>query len=154
MINIIVAVNNKGYIGKNNRLMWHNSEDLKLFKSMTEGKTLVMGRKTWESLPVKPLKNRYSIIVSKELDIRGENFHCISCLDVQAMAESGETYWVIGGEDIYKQFLPFAKFVHISKIDDNQEGDVKFPLDVIKERFTCRIIRYGKTFKQYMYESK
>lgn len=151
MLNIIVAVNNKGYIGKGNKLMWHNKEDLQLFKKITEGQTLVMGRRTWESLPVKPLPNRYSIIISRSQDIVGENYHTINCVDAEFMAQSENTYWIIGGEEIYKQYLPYANLVYISFIDNDEEGDTKFDIEYVKQNMTCKIIRYCKTIKQKIY---
>lgn len=151
MVNIIVAVNKKGFIGKDNKLLWHNKEDLQLFKNITLNQTIVMGRKTWESISNNPLKNRYSIIISKTADIKGDTYHSVDTFDPQAMADSKEVYWVIGGEQIYKEFLPYARFVYISYIKNEDEGDSRFDLP---EGFECKIIRHCKTFKQKIYENK
>lgn len=158
MINIIVAVNKKNYIGKDNSLMWHNPEDLQLFKSLTKGQILIMGRKTWDSLPKKPLPERYSIVVSRTITDRGENFHFDdSILDpkiLEFLSKDSKTYWVIGGEEMYKLFLPYANMVYVSKIDNDEEGDAKFDMDFVKENFILRATRYAKTFKQKIYEAK
>ncbi|MEE1190080.1 MAG: dihydrofolate reductase, partial [Bacteroidales bacterium] len=70
MMNLIVAKAENNIIGKDNSLLWHLSEDLKYFKQITLGKTVLMGRKTWESLPFKPLKNRRNVVISSQKDYK------------------------------------------------------------------------------------
>lgn len=154
MLNIIVAVNNKGYIGKGNKLMWHNKEDLQLFKKITEGDTLIMGRKTWESLPVKPLPNRKSIILSNKDTGGDKSYQFVSgdfLTSLNTLKKSSEIYWVIGGEEIYRQFLPYVDLVYVSFINNDEEGDTKFDIEYVKQNMTCKIIRYCKTIKQKIY---
>lgn len=152
MINIIVAINKKGYIGRDNKLMWHNSEDLKLFKQMTLGKTLIMGRKTWESLPTRPLRGRQNIIITTTENFKGLGYDTWGTVDFDFLKNAEEEYWVIGGENIYNQFLPYADKVFVSIIDDYTEGDKKFDYQWVKDNMTCKLIKYGKTFKQKIYE--
>lgn len=139
MINIIVAVNKKGYIGKDNKLMWHNTEDLQLFKNITKDGIVVMGRKTWDSLPTKPLPNRENIVLTRNKEFNIDDFR------------DGKTYWIIGGEEIYNLFLPYTDNVYVSKIDNDDIGDKSFDLTYVKENFEKKVIRYAKTFKQNIY---
>lgn len=138
--------------------MWHNPEDLKLFKFLTKGSTLIMGRKTWDSLPKKPLPDRYSIIISKTIKDRGDNFHfddsILNPKVLEFLSKDTKTYWVVGGEEMYKIFLPYANMVYVSKIDNDEEGDAKFDMNFVKENFTLRATRHAKTFKQKIYETK
>lgn len=120
-INTIVAVNNLGFIGKDNQLMWHSSEDLKHFKNMTKDSVVIMGRKTFESLNKKPLPNRINLVVGSDY---------LSLNDALDEARKHDKpIWVIGGASIYQQTNHLCSEVHVSVINDNQEGDTKFSLD-------------------------
>ena len=80
MIAIIVAIAQNGVIGKDNKLLWHLSDDLKRFKAITTGHTVVMGRKTYESLPFRPLKNRRNIVISRTIP-QSEDFEVVNSID-------------------------------------------------------------------------
>lgn len=127
-ISIIVAIANNNAIGKDNDLLWHISEDLKHFKTLTTGKTIIMGRKTFESLPFKPLPNRTHIIIS-----RNQTFDYPNCTTVESIEEaishikSEEEHFIIGGAEIYKQLLPYANKMYITKVYANFEADTYFP---------------------------
>ncbi len=112
MISIIVAVSDDLGIGKDNELLWRIPEDLKRFKRLTMGKTLIMGKKTWESLPVKPLPGRKNIVLT---DIKGESIDfavtAYSIEDAMARCGADEEVFVIGGGSIYRQFMPVARQV-------------------------------------------
>src|SRR4030042_944442 len=128
MISIIVAVSEDLGIGKNNELLWHLPEDLKRFKKLTLGKTVIMGKKTWESLPKKPLSGRKNIVIT---DIPGE---CIDCTvtaysvdDALSKCEKEEEIFIIGGGSIYHQFMPLAHRLYITQIHKKKPADVYFP---------------------------
>jgi dihydrofolate reductase len=128
MISIIVAVGEDMGIGKDNGLLWHISEDLKRFKRLTYGKTVIMGKKTWESLPLKPLPGRRNIVLT---DIPEE---CIDCTitaysvnDALAKCANDEEIFVIGGGMVYRQFLPLADRLYITHVSKRADADVFFP---------------------------
>ena len=129
MLSIIVAIANDNVIGKDNKLIWHLPEDLKRFKSLTTGHTIIMGRKTFESLG-RVLPNRKHVILCNdmELNIDNENVEIledISMLDKYINSE--EENFVIGGATIYKLLMPYANRLYITKINESFEGDVFFP---------------------------
>ena len=127
-ITIIVAISENNAIGKNNDLLWHISGDLKRFKEITTGNTIVMGRKTYLSLPKRPLPNRRNIVIS---DIPNE---CISDVEVVDSIEKAikifdkdKESFIIGGGMIYRQFLPLANKIYLTVVHKNYEADVFFP---------------------------
>lgn len=128
MISIIAAVSEDLGIGKNNDLLWHIPEDLKRFKRLTYGKTVIMGRKTWESLPRKPLAGRKNIVIT---DIPDE---CIDCAvtaysieDALSKCEQDKDIFIIGGGSIYKQFMPLADRLYITHVHKTVPADIFFP---------------------------
>lgn len=131
MISIIAAKSRNNVIGKNNTLPWHLSADLKYFKSVTSGKTVIMGRKTWESLPSGALPNRTNIVVSRhDMNFTQPNcLHFYNLNDAIAHTRSaGEHAFIIGGGEIYKASLHLADELHITEVDvDIKNGDVFFP---------------------------
>ena len=128
-IELIWAQDQNGGIGKDGKLPWHISEDLQNFKKITSGSPIIMGRKTWESLPFKPLPNRRNIVLSsKQLD-NIETYRsiddCIKNLDY----ESDCKVFIIGGESIYKAFYPIASGLHLTLINKEIDGiDTFFPI--------------------------
>lgn len=129
MLSIIVAVANQQVIGKDNQLIWHLPEDLKRFKRLTTGNTIIMGRKTFESLD-RILPNRKHIILCNDaqLDIQDENVEILEDIHLlKPYIESQEEHFVIGGATIYKLLMPYAKKMYITKIYEDFEGDVYFP---------------------------
>ena len=129
MLSIIVAVANNNVIGKDNKLIWHLPEDLKRFKNLTTGHTIIMGRKTFESLG-RVLPNRKHVVLCNDatLNIDDENVEVlpdISLLDKYIKSE--EENFVIGGATIYKLLMPYANKMYITKINQDFEGDVYFP---------------------------
>ena len=133
MISIIVAVADNLAIGKDNNLLWHISEDLKYFKRVTAGHTVIMGRKTWESIG-RPLPNRRNIVISRSL-----NAHSILGAEVfpslvEAISASGgagnssEEVFIIGGGEIYRQALPLADKIYFTRVHINvSDADTFFP---------------------------
>jgi len=128
MISIIAAVSEDNGIGKNNDLLWNIPEDLKRFKRLTYGKTVIMGRKTWESLPKKPLPGRKNIVIT---DIPYENIdNAVTAYSIEdALSKCGdnEEVFIIGGGSIYKQFMPLAGRLYITHIRRKIPADVYFP---------------------------
>ena len=111
MLSIVVAKAKNNIIGKNNELVWHLPEDLKHFKELTTGHTIIMGRKTYESLG-NPLPNRKHIIFSQnpDLKINEENVQVVhSLLEIQDLIEGKEEAFVIGGAMIYNFLMPYVK---------------------------------------------
>ena len=128
-IELIWAQDQSGCIGKNGKLPWHISEDLQNFKKITSGSPIIMGRKTWESLPFKPLSNRRNIVLSSKQIDSIETYSsiddCITNLDY----ESDCKVFVIGGESIYKAFYPIASGLHLTLINKEIDGiDAFFPI--------------------------
>ena len=109
-VSIIAAVASNNAIGKDNDLLWHISADLKRFKSLTEGHHIIMGKRTYFSLPRRPLPNRTSVIIT---DIEGEEIDgCIMAYSIEdaiAKMDNENENFIIGGGSIYKQFMPYAK---------------------------------------------
>lgn len=128
MISIIVAVSEDLGIGKDNELLWHISEDLKRFKKLTSGKTVIMGKKTWESLPTKPLPGRRNIVLTDDpSEIIDNSVTAYSIEDALNKCGMGEEIFVIGGGSIYKQFMPIADRLYITRVHSKAPADIFFP---------------------------
>jgi dihydrofolate reductase len=124
---LIAAVARNGVIGAGNRLPWHLPEDLKRFRALTTGHTVVMGRKTWESIG-KPLPNRQNIVVSRQPDLRIDGAAVARSLDeALSMARMPDPVFVIGGEALYRSALPGAAVLHLTEIERDFDGDARFP---------------------------
>ncbi len=129
MLSIIVAKAKNNIIGKDNKIIWDLPEDLKHFKELTEGHTIIMGRKTFESLG-KILPNRRHIIFSQNLNLKinNENVQVVhSLLEIQELIESNEEAFVIGGSMIYNLLMPYVKKMYVTEIDEEFKGDRFFP---------------------------
>jgi dihydrofolate reductase len=128
MISIIVAVSEDLGIGKGNKLLWHISEDMKRFKRLTLGNTLIMGKKTWESLPVKPLPLRKNIVLTDDLH---ETFdHAVTAYSIEeaiGKCKKEDEIFIIGGGSVYSQFLPLTDRLYITKVHKTAPADVYFP---------------------------
>ena len=125
MKGILVAVSPEGIIGKDNSIPWHYSADLKRFKNLTLGKTVIMGRNTWESLPVKPLPERRNIVITRSLL---DGVECFQSID-DALGTCEGDVWFIGGAGIYQEALRKADIIDMTLVPDNisGEGCVEFP---------------------------
>ena len=128
MISIIVAVSEDWGIGKDNELLWHISADLKRFKRLTTGNAIIMGKKTWESLPRRPLPDRKNIVLT---DIPNENIEgsitAYSIEDALGKCDKNKEIFIIGGGSIYRQFMPLADRLYISHVHKKAHADVYFP---------------------------
>ncbi len=138
MLSIIVAKAKNNIIGKENKLLWHISDDLKRFKNLTTGHNIIMGRKTFESLG-RVLPNRKHIIFSKNpsFKVQNENVEIVhSMLQIQEYIESKEENFVIGGAMIYNLLMPYVTKMYVTEIHKDFEGDTFFPkidLNIWKE---------------------
>ncbi|MFO7613769.1 MAG: dihydrofolate reductase [Bacteroidales bacterium] len=127
-ISIIVAIARNYAIGLNNQLLWHISHDLKRFKKITSGKQVIMGKLTYESLPVRPLPNRTNIVITNDPDEKFEG-----CITVYSIPEAlsychdAEESFIIGGGSVYRQFMPHATKLYLTLVHRDFEADTFFP---------------------------
>ena len=130
MLSAICAVASNNVIGGNNTLLWRLPEDLKRFKELTMGKTMVMGRKTFESLPG-VLPGRTHIIITKDTDYNPnhERVKVIHSLDeiINNFRDNDVEMFIVGGGEIYKQLLPYCDKLYLTKVLKDFEGDTCFP---------------------------
>lgn len=131
MLSLIAAVARNRAIGMDNGLLWHLPEDMRHFRETTRGGTVIMGRKTWESLPAafRPLPGRHNIVVSRNAAYRAEGATLAASLaDALHAAGAGEAeIFVIGGAELYRQALPLAGRLYLTEVDDAPVGDAFFP---------------------------
>jgi len=134
VITLILAIADNGVIGKDGKIPWHISDDLKRFKALTLGKTVVMGRKTWDSLPRKPLPGRDNVVLTRDAGWRAEG-----AITVQALEDvlKGDVM-VIGGAEIYRAALPLATRIELTEVHQAFEGDAVFDFDRIGWRESAR----------------
>lgn len=132
-LSLIVAVSRNGVIGIDNQLPWHLPEDLKYFKSVTMGKPLIMGRKTYDSIG-RPLPGRTNIVVTRDPSWQAPGVEVAQSLEValklgQSACEAAgaDEIMVIGGEQIYRMTLPAADRLYLTQVDAEVEGDAFFP---------------------------
>lgn len=134
MLSLIAAVARNRAIGKDNHLLWHLPEDLRHFREVTRGKPLIMGRKTWESLPEKfrPLPGRLNIVVSRNPRYQASGA-VVSASLAEALQHSARLapeaaeIFVIGGAELYRQALPLADRLYLTEIAEDFSGDTFFP---------------------------
>ncbi len=127
-ITLIAVVGNHFELGYQNRLLCHLPKDLHHFKSLTLNHTVVMGRKTWDSLPIKPLPQRRNIVLSRQqpLTLSGaEVFNSIN--EILAATQNEPELFIIGGASIYQLFLPLANKLHLTRVLSDFRADVYFP---------------------------
>src|SRR3954465_8827538 len=125
---LVLAVAENGVIGKKGAIPWHISEDMKRFKALTLGHTVVMGRKTWDSLPKKPLPGRVNVVVTRQQGWRADGAVTAGSLG-QATSGTSGTVMVIGGAEIYERALPLASRIELTEVHRAMEGDATFHLD-------------------------
>lgn len=163
MISLIAAMGNNRVIGMNNDMPWHLPKDLAHFKKVTSGHTVIMGRKTYESIG-RPLPNRKNIILTRQQSLNvPEKVQLIRDLNVvKEWNEQNprEEYFILGGGELYKQSIDFADRLYITKIDETFEGDTVFPLidetkwEIVSEKIGERDENNPYHFKFLMYERK
>lgn len=130
-IHLIYARAANGVIGRDNSMPWHLPEDLAHFKQLTNGHPVVMGRKTWDSLPprFRPLPGRTNIVVTRNADWSADGVLRADSLEaaIATARQHGEQVWVMGGAQIYAQALPLADSVEVTIIDQHFDGDAYAP---------------------------
>lgn len=128
-VSIIVAIGRHSGIGYQNQLLYWLPNDLKRFKALTTGHTIIMGRKTFESLPKGALPNRRNIVLTRQPDCTFEGAECYSSLEAAlAHCPTEEEVFIIGGASVYREALPLANRLYLTRVDDDtQEADAFFP---------------------------
>ena len=141
MFSIIAAVGKNNALGKNNDLIFHIKEDMDFFRKTTTGQKVVMGSRTWYSLPAK-LKNRENIVISEEIIPKADK--TVSDLKdyIAKNIDTPEEIFIIGGGSIYAQFLPYAKHLYLTEVDESPEADVFFP-EFDKRNYRRKTIKHG-----------
>lgn len=131
VISLVIAMADNGVIGRDGKLPWRIPEDMRHFKALTIGKPCVMGRKTWDSLPRKPLPDRPNIVITRDCDFCAEGAVVVHSLDEALSCTGGATeICVIGGAEIYKTALPRAGLVHLTRVHSDVDGDARMlPFD-------------------------
>jgi len=144
---LIAAVGANGVIGRDNDLPWRIREDLQHFKQLTVGHTLVMGRKTYDSIG-RPLPGRRTVVVTRQPDWSAEGVEVVHDVE-DALKQTGDIY-VAGGGEIYRQALPYADRLELTEVDQSPAGDVTFPaFDRAEWSETARTPHEGFTFVTY-----
>jgi dihydrofolate reductase len=147
---LIAAVGANGVIGRDNDLPWRIREDLQHFKALTLGHTLVMGRKTYDSIG-RPLPGRRTVVVTRQLDWSVDGVEVAHDLDDALKLASSNDLYVAGGGEIYRQALPYADRLELTEVDQSPDGDVTFPaFDRTDWRETARDQRDGFAFVTYV----
>jgi dihydrofolate reductase len=133
-LSLIVAQARNRVIGSAGQLPWRLKDDLAFFKRTTMGAPVIMGRKTWESLPKRPLPGRANIVISRdwsydatEARVYSSLLPAINAAKAMALRAGQAEVFVIGGAAIYAQALPLADRIYLTEVDANPEGDVHFP---------------------------
>src|SRR3989338_8105608 len=127
IISLIAAMDKNRVIGKDNSLPWKLPEDMKRFRGITKGKPVIMGRKTFESIG-RPLPDRKNIIITRDRNYKAEGCIVVNSKEEALNAAKGsEEVMIIGGEQIFEEFLPIANKMYLTFIDKEFEGDAYFP---------------------------
>jgi dihydrofolate reductase len=153
-LTLIAAVASNGVIGVRNRLPWHLPADLRHFTALTTGRTVIMGRKTWESLPDKfrPLPGRRNIVVTRNAGYRAGGATVVGSLPAALAAAAGDEAFVIGGAELYAAALPLADRLQLTEIDADFDGDTHFPvIDRHEWHETAREAHQDETASAYAF---
>lgn len=153
MISFLVAMDQNNVIGYNNDIPWHLPRDLRFFRELTTGHTIIMGRKTYDSIG-KPLPNRRNVVITRqnvELPDEVEVIHDLNTLYEWHKENPHEELFVIGGGNIFKQVLPHADRMYITLIEDTFEGDTYFP-DFPEEEWTLTEKEKGEKDEKNPYD--
>ncbi len=130
LITLVAAVAENGVIGNRGALPWRIPADMRRFRALTMSKPVIMGRKTWDSLPKRPLPGRVNIVLTRDASFRAEGAQVVSSLaDALAAAnrESPEEIMVIGGEAVFAAALPLARRIELTEVAASPEGDAFMP---------------------------
>lgn len=150
-LSMVAAIGKNRELGKNNKLLWHIAEDLKRFKKITFGHTVIMGRKTFESIGY-PLPNRINIVITSNPDYQVQNCLIVNSLEEAiklAKKHDNEEIFIIGGGQIYQQSIKFADKLYLTIVEGNYDADTFFP-DYSK--FTKKVFEEEKESDGYKYK--
>lgn len=164
MINIIVAIARNNEIGRNGDLLWHIPEDLRHFKTLTQGHPVIMGRKTWESLPKRPLPGRLNIVITRQSGYSAPGAMTAPSLAEALNLSKSDTFpkadqelFIIGGGQLYKEALPLADVLEITHIEaDAPDADTFFPdispeeWELVSETFPEQASDLKFSFRRYL----
>jgi dihydrofolate reductase len=126
-ITLIAAASDNDALGKDNQLIWHISEDLKRFKRLTQGHAIIMGRKTFESMP-RALPNRKNIVLTHNKEYKAKDAEVVHTIEEALALTNGDLQpFVIGGGEIYTLFLPYATLLELTRVHSSFEADAFFP---------------------------
>jgi len=152
---LVLAMSDNGVIGERGGLPWRIPDDMKRFKKLTLGKPIIMGRKTWDSFPKKPLPGRTNIVVTRDTSWRGEGALVVHSFDealAKARAEYPSEIAIIGGAEIYKAALPLADRIELTEVHITASGDTRLPpFDRSMWRETAREDRTSTDGLRYSY---
>lgn len=155
-MNLIVAVDKNWAIGKENKLLVSIPQDMKFFRETTIGKVVVMGRKTLESFPGgQPLKQRTNIVLTRDKNFKVKDaiiVHDMNELLEELKKYKDEDIYVIGGESIYRQMLPYCTLAHVTKINHAYEADTYFPNLDEKDEWVVTGVSDEQTYFDLEYE--
>lgn len=139
-LSLVVAMDEGGLIGRDGQLPWRMPEDLKHFRRLTMGKTMLMGRRTWDSLGGKPLEGRPHWVLSRDPQFQPQGCRVFRDLDAALAAHGPGELMVIGGADLFRATLPLARRIHLTRVHTRLEGDTWFPLaELLAFRETERV---------------
>lgn len=129
-VSLVLAMADNGVIGANGSIPWRIADDMRRFKALTMGKPLIMGRKTWESLPQRPLAGRKNIVVTRDRNFTAKGAIVAASID-QAISEAEKDQpveiMIIGGAEIYAAALPLAGRIHLTEVHASVDGDTRMP---------------------------
>ena len=155
-VSLITAMDDNRTIGFNNTLPWHIPEDLKHFKETTKGCTVIMGRKTYDSLGIyKPLPNRINVVISRTQTKDNKNPFVLfnDSLEQAIEDHKDEEVFIIGGAEIYKQALPLVDSMYITHVEGKHDGDTFFP-EFDKSEWNIKSVGFGEGCEFLLYERK
>lgn len=160
-VNIIVAAGKNGAIGRRGDLIWCISSDLKRFKALTMGHTVIMGRKTWDSLPKRPLPGRRNIVVSRNPKFTAPGAEVANSPERALQLAQGEKVFIMGGAQLYDALFSLANRVYLTEIDaecSDADAFIEFPLDPYvwrtAETSTHQQTSDNVTYRYVIYERK
>ena len=158
MVKMIVAIGKDGAIGKNGDLIWKIPADLQRFKSLTLGHPVIMGRKTWDSLPKKPLPGRRNIILTRKKDFLAEGAETVNSVEEALNLTKGQEPFIIGGAEVYKAFMTYIDEMNLTIVEEESENaDAFLDIDVsqgwvIKEESETETTPDGIKYKYITYQ--
>jgi dihydrofolate reductase len=160
MISIVAAAAENNALGKDNDLIWRLPDDFKRFKALTSYHHIIMGRKTFESFP-KPLPNRKHVVITRQKNYKNETIKVVHSLEEAIQFSSTEDQiFIIGGGEIYKQALPFANKIELTRVHGEFEADAFFPeideekWDLVNSEFHDKDEKHKYSFSYLTYTKK